>query len=288
MGIQTGRPKAELLFSTVWQNKGPINLCTVMDCFMRLQDFAPEEISFYLSGLDDSVWSGVCTAHCLSFLSLYLRSYKYEALIPNRGNEPTFQSLDDRIIRCLNSCPSDTEIRTYQAALNCIGLHDEYIYLFQERGMEHKITSLCALKGLKVETTSANEIDYYTKSDLENKKAFFEVYDNMKPGAYLIRAISEAYNEKGEYYGHSMVIIKDEAGAYFFDPSSQGGLVYFDHSVEKEYLYDCISYLCQFFKLNYPRFYGVKAMDWILRPRIEKEILCAVENLDPDSSINVA
>lgn len=259
---------AKLLYSTFWQNQGPINVVAAQNQVQSLNGRRPtDDISFSEKNIGARVDDGVCTAHCLSFLSIYLRSFRNEILTQaiTRRHKPFFKSWDDRVIKCLNACPNDTEIRTNQAALNTI-TKISCSELSLDDFLEAKVASLCALKALKVLSASPNLIDFNNKSENENKKAFFQIFDDLEAGAHILRGICSIDNQGNELYGHSMALIKTEFGSYFFDPSSMGGLAFIKKEREKEYIYDFVKFMCDAFWLKYPRFYKLKAVNWAIRP----------------------
>ncbi len=246
------------LKKVVWGNQGPVNAYHI-DAYLKLLNSVTDgkgKMSFTPFLVSYAVEDGVCSAYCLSFLSVFLRSQLAEHLYQLHTKGPLFEDLQDRVVQSFQNCPTDTQIRTYQAALNTI-YPDHKCGLSVDELLEEKIKALCQLKNLKVLSSSKNNVDFYNRPEESNMGNFIDSVNSLNSGSYLIRAIQEAPNYKGENYGHSMAFIKDESGCYFFDPSSAGGLLHLNSEDASELLYDLVRHLCLHYNLNFPRIYKV-------------------------------
>ncbi|MCH9633293.1 MAG: hypothetical protein S4CHLAM7_00160 [Chlamydiae bacterium] len=200
--------------------------------------FDPAQLSYQVSG-------GVCSAHSLGFIN--------GLLVENK--KPLHQ-------RVLNSAKnykrSNIELRTHQAALNCISKVNSQE---PEDFMKAKVEALVSLYNLEVNFASKD--DLYLKNtnstSLANRADFYNVVESLPEGIFLIRAIAKKDNHKGEYYGHSMAYINDPSGQYFFDPTH--GCSQIASKEVKEKLYEYVATQCDSWGLNYPRFYRLNLQE---------------------------
>lgn len=257
--------KNSCLLHTSWRNIGYVNQNTLPSHLQSLLSSSVNGISFAPGEAQPYVLDGVCTAHCLSFISILLNASSNEKKYYEKYSRCLYDNFRDKVVNSLKNCPTDTEIRTHQAALNTIYNTQQQMLSF-DAFLEAKVTAICALKNLRVVSVSENTIDFLNKKEQVNFEHFKQIISELSEGTYLIRAVKPANNHKGEHYGHSMVFIKKPNETYFFDPSSTGGLTAIKEKNTPQLLYDFIRHLCLKFRLNYPIFYEMESYEFKLVP----------------------
>lgn len=193
---------------------------------------------------------GACSAMTLSFIKLF-----YEMKTELAGKVPSerliFDALTQTYQRSINGFSfSSSYMTSLQAAFNTIEIS-------QIPGLDTKRAKIDLLSnavGLQVEGEASDEMDLTTPI---GKAKLAHTIGTLKPGCYLIRALLEESNHKGERHGHSVAAFKDEHDGqlYYYDPNY--GLRLLDH----HNLHLNIKGIHKDFLTNKVRFYPVKPQD---------------------------
>ena len=258
------------------EGHGPVIKELAQECLLKLQKNAAPGVKFDKFRLEDSCWGGTCSAQSLNFADLIVGS--------------SVKPLSQKVISIAKqNTTSSLNLRTQQAALNAIAKDEST----SERDFSRaKVESIVALRDFKVDFASeplklnVESIEQVIKNlinknrnaedkeeELRIYQSFHSVVSKLPDGMYFTRMLCDAENYKMEYFGHSLIYIKDASGHYLFDPAK--GL----HEISIK------NWQAQLFKLFYessaqwligtPRFYRIVKKD-SLTSRLESAVNSAL------------
>ena len=198
--------------------------------------FNKDKVSGYLDG-------GNCTAMSFEFLASYFKNKKI------CQKEPNFRSevLLNRIIQIgQDFALSSEKMRVLQAAYNTIEVRKLNISVDYSK---NKIQSLANSHGLKIDYSS-KEIDLNT---INTENELRSHVDALPEGAFLVRLLKPADNEKLEEHGHTLVYVKDQGVDLFYDPNY--GVIHLNVAEHTSVLYESFKNCLCYFETNKARFY---------------------------------
>lgn len=203
-------------------HEGPVSVEKVKEICNTLNACAPTEIQFDTTKISERLQGGVCTAMSLEFLSAY---FTKDSISP----------------------PVASEMRTLQAAYNTIRITSS-----QELNHDYskdKIEAVANYYKFDVQPAS-EEID---TTVLRSASELATTVNNLSQGAFLIRIIKPATNEKMEEYGHSFVYIKTSELEVLYDPNC--GVRRLSSSERSAVLFTFLMDYSQSFQVSKTRFY---------------------------------
>lgn len=159
---------------------------------------------------------GVCSSASLIFLHTY--TY-FKEIYKTRSLSDKVQYALDSTFPARNG--KDNTIAIIQAAMNTIGRKSPSIDVDTTQFRLAKVDGLARFFDMKVETAST---PFYTS--LVTLDELKEIINNLEMGTHLLRIVRNYANEKGEKYGHTLALIKEEDVSFFFD-ANLGTLVFF-------------------------------------------------------------
>lgn len=190
---------------------GDVSLAKVESIRAKLNQQSAPGIKFNSTKVSDYIKGGTCTAMSLEFLDSFFKIQ--QACIQN--SNPQSEIWANRISQIGSKFAlSSREMRTRQAAYNTIEVRkvDSEIDLDYSR---NKIQSLANYHSLKIDYAS-DEIDI---QQINEENELSSSIDTLPDGAFLIRILKLAHNEKLEERGHSLVYIKEKGFGCFYDPN---------------------------------------------------------------------
>jgi hypothetical protein len=198
---------------------GLVDLSRAQNIISSLNWQAPNSISFCQDDLVEELEGGVCSAMAFDFLSQFERQPDYLDV------SERFKQIQDSILLV------EPNHRTVQAAYNTISRADES-QPFSEKFNRAKIEALlkyeCPLSSVISQSPTFN-------LDLSNSNAKITSYlEILSDGKYIVRSLQPhdsdsssdsdedleySSNSKGESYGHTTLLIKEEGSTYYYDPA---------------------------------------------------------------------
>jgi len=208
----------------------------------RLDKNKPSCIRFNRNTITNSIEGGTCSAMSLEFLATY---FKIKEACPVDADYRSYmlQKLRESGSKFASS---SQEMRDRQSAYNTIEvskLSEDIDYA------KNKMQSLANYHGFKIDWSS-DHIDTTLCRDVTS------TMDHLPDGAFLIRILKPANNEKLEEYGHSLVYIKEDGLRLFYDPNF--GLKAFDPSDHVSFLLKNFSTYFRKYQLKNGRFYHIQ------------------------------
>jgi hypothetical protein len=181
------------------------NLNLSSDVFQAIDANKPEKIYFSSAKIYPFDYAGTCSAMALDFLARF-RS-KCNHLSNAQDKKVCVKSFEPFYLA------NRSTFSSRQAAYNTIGIHPQYRN--QSESIKHqKMQSLANYHRLNIKPLT----DTIHVSDIEKKpNAFKKKIAQLPTGTYLIRAILPADNEKMEWYGHTMILIKSPELSIYYD-----------------------------------------------------------------------
>lgn len=165
---------------------------------------SPLGIHFNKSKIVDQLVGGTCSAMALQFVDRYFQIKK--------SCEGSEQILKQIAAIGIQFSASSAEMRDRQAAYNTI----EVVKSSEERDFsKNKMQSLANDHNLSIKFSS-NEMDV---EKLDTEQSLQNDVDALPEGAYLVRIIKPANNEKLEEHGHSLIYIREQGVNLFYDPN---------------------------------------------------------------------
>ena len=188
---------------------GSVSIAKVESIRSKLEIHHTAGIQFNQKKVVDNVVGGTCTAMSLEFLDSYLKA---EKISKENANEQSDMLLKHLINIGQKLSSSSEEMRNRQAAYNTIEVTTENNAIDYSK---NKIQSLANFHSLEI-NYSSSEIDI---EKLNNENELSKEIDVLQEGAFLIRILKPANNEKLEEEGHSLVYIKEHGLGFFYDPN---------------------------------------------------------------------
>lgn len=237
------------------EGHGPVIEDLAQESLLKLQERAASGVKFDKFRLENSCWGGTCSAQSLNFADLVAGS--------------NIRPLHQRVVSVAQqNTTSSLKLRTQQAALNAIAKDESVPVRDFSRA---KIESIVAFRDFKVDfaSKSLEEIVRDTiddsmdldeaELDLCIYQTFHSVVNKLPDGMYFTRMLCNADNYKEEFFGHSLVYVKDENSHYLFDPSD--GLHKITNANWQAELFKLFSDISGQWMLSYPRFYHIVKKD---------------------------
>lgn len=220
---------------------GSVSISEAKTIVRKLNDQSRPEIKFNKAKVTDQVFDGTCTAMSLEFLDSY---FKIKELCKGQPDYKP-QTLLNRIAQLSPKFSLSSKVmRNRQAAYNTIEVKNP-----AGDPSLNKIQSLANYHCLKIDHSS-NE---FNVGKMSNEKEVTQEIDNLPEGAYFVRILKTANNEKLEEYGHSLVYIKEEGIDLFYDPNY--GLISFFEQKSSNYIYNQFKKCYSMFQTEEARFY---------------------------------
>ena len=238
--------KREWLFKgSQFKCDGHVSVAKVNSILVKLDNHRSTGIQFNQKKVVPSLQGGTCTAMSLEFLDSYFKAKK----ISIENSDTQSEMLVDHLIKLgHNFSSSSQEMRDRQAAYNTI----EVLNGSKIDYSRNKVQSLANYHSLVIDYSSS-EIDV---DKLDNESAISEEVDALPEGAFLIRIIKPANNEKLEEFGHSLVYIKERGLGLFYDPNY--GVRNLSPSEHSKVLFEGFKSCFQSFDISKARFYRLQ------------------------------
>ena len=221
---------------------GNVSTSDVQSIVDRLNQNSLKDIRFNQDKVTNTVTGGTCTAMALEFLHSYFQ-------IKEECRRETSETLLERITQIGgNFASSSLEMRTRQAAFNTIEIMRSDGARDYSR---EKMQSLVNYHSLVIDRAS-KELDVHAMSE----DVVQETVEALPDGAFLVRILKPADNEKLEECGHSMVYIKEGELQLFYDPNY--GAINLSLLNRSKNLFNKFKECLQQFQLNQARFYRLQ------------------------------
>ncbi len=226
----------------------------VAEIFSQLEKDQPMGIKFNKNAIKGDVRGGNCTAMSLDFASEYLKMKKKSEI----SEATPLKVLIERIKMFasqynLGRTEINMEFRNRQKAFNCIEVDR------QQQGGDFslaKVQSLANFHFLKI-TDVSEEFTYLDWDHKKTKDKLIQVVNKLQNGIHFLRDLFPSENKKLEEHGHSMVLIKEEQGAFFYDPNT--GVELINRNVAGR-IFDILRINFLYFKVLQSRFYKLEAI----------------------------
>jgi hypothetical protein len=175
----------------------------------KLNESRPVGVQFDENSITDQLVGGTCSAMSLDFIHHYLN------LKGNRQAE-TEEELFTRVLVTSRRYEygSSPEFRVQQAAFNAI----QKVAVERDSQPDFtqaKMASLMAFHHRKI-VYASEMIDFEQKQAVEKTK---DVWAALPQGIFIVRAIRPKANHKEEKHGHTMVLVNESQGKFFYDPN---------------------------------------------------------------------
>lgn len=232
--------KESMIFKGSQENcSGLIDIQTAKNLQQKLLKKSPPGITFNEINSTD-IYGGTCSAMSLEFANQYFKIKQ----------NPLLRSLRSNILSLENLFAlSSIDFRTKQAAYNAIQVTQPKADLDHSR---NKVQALANAYDFKIDYTS-EEIDF---SSDRAEKDFKKKIDQLPNGAYLVRMVSPADNEKLEHFGHSLIYIKEKGIQLGYDPCK--GLMELGTAAPIKVEFQALNECYNTWGLNKTRFYRLQ------------------------------
>lgn len=235
----------QIFYGTQRFHNGPVDSGRVYSILDKLSSAAPNGIHFNQASFNPGTYldGGTCTAMSLEFLSLYLK----------RGNQ---EDLLDQVTKTLSF--SSQELRNRQMAYNMIEVDRDLLSQPCQEGTsfdysKNKIQAIANYHDLKIDYAS-EELDLKISG---SNHLFDQLMEKLPQGAFLIRVLKPADNQKMEEFGHSLAYIQDGKTGLLYDPNE--GLRQLDPDKKNQVLYELINIdVVEAFDASRLRFYRLQ------------------------------
>ena len=226
---------------------GDVSVSKVQSIRAELEKKRLHGICFNSKKVNPTVVGGTCTAMSFEFLDSYFEAKKITQKMPDPESNRLFNHLlcsGEKFAKC------SPEIRDRQAAYNTIEVQ---LDVENVDCSKNKIQSLANHRAFKIDHSSKT-IDVKTL----NQKSLAEEVKSLPEGAYLLRIIKPAHNEKLEECGHSLVFIKEPGLDLLYDPND--GLRNLTPLIHSNVLYDKFKQCLRDFQTSEARFYRFQSI----------------------------
>lgn len=199
------------LFVGTQQGKsGSVSKKVVDDLRIQLDIRHPPGIRFSPNKVVDCLEGGTCSSMTLEFLDSYFKEKADQSKLGDSSVEgmiKRIQNLSDKFL-----CSSEKR-RDLQAAFNTIVV--ENIPGGTVDYSRNKVQSLANFHDLEIDYCS-RELDLTT---VKSEKDIADLISELPKGAFFIRIIQPANNDKLEVQGHSLAYIKEDGLEVYYDPN---------------------------------------------------------------------
>lgn len=227
--------------------EGQVSIAKVESICARLDAHRSLGIHFNQEKVIDFVEGGTCTAMSLEFLDSYFKIRKTCTKKPNYRSD----MLVDYIVQLGQKFSSSSEeMRNRQAAYNTIEVDDALDDTIDYS--KNKVQSLANYHSLLIDYSSS-EIDIDT---LSSESELSKEVNALPEGAFFIRILKPANNEKLEEHGHSLIYIKERGLNFFYDPNF--GVRNLSSSDYPKILFEAFKSCFQAFRISKARFYRLQ------------------------------
>lgn len=241
---------------TSQRGEGTIDIQKRDAVFEKLQKESPLDIFFNPQELKNKLEGGACSALSFDFASSLIQLVNQEGIELNSEEVFDFIETVGRQFR-RGGGPNQEIYRSIQSAFNTIEVNPKP----ETKDIsKQKVQALANNYNLKiVETTE----DFVPE---EGMKRLSEIYHNLGEGFYIVRMIKPEVNRKMEDFGHSMVLVKNSFGSYFFDPNSK--ILFSPHSKAPKKVFKLLKALEKKWELKNTRFHKIEPKESEFRPEI--------------------
>ncbi len=188
---------------------GGVSVSKVEEIVASLGVKSPLGICFNKNKITSFLMGGACSALALEFVERYLRLQKDMMSGKIENQEPYFDRVKKIGTHLAQSCEA---MRTRQRAFNTIEVIQPCVSLDP---FQSKVQALANFHSLFI-THSSTEINVHKQLD---EAEVCNVVDGLPNGAYFLRIIKPAQNEKLEEHGHSLVFVKENGMKLVYDPN---------------------------------------------------------------------
>lgn len=245
----------KLVQGTQGNSSGITEKNKVNNVLEQLNQNLPSGIYFNKAKVTGKLEGGICSAISLGFAYEYTQAKK-------KNNFTSLKKLAEKVTTIANNnnfyrFPDSERLKEYrniQEAFNCIEVDKSKNTVDFSRA---KIQALANCYFLKI-THSSKKIIYKQGSTDNTQKLLSEEIKKLPYGVHLLRDILPEKNEKLEKHGHSMVLIKEKIGVFFFDPNY--GLRLFNKNIDSQ-VFEFLKKNNKFFQVTDSHFYTLSSKD---------------------------
>lgn len=223
---------------------GQVSIAKVESIRAKLEAHRSIGIGFNQAKIVSSLKGGTCTAMSLEFLDLYFQTKKINLQQPDAQSEMLVNHLMQLGAKFSSS---SQEMRDRQAAYNTIEVESTDSTIDYSR---NKVQSLANYHSLMIDYSSS-EVDIHKLDD-----AISQEIDALPEGAFFIRILKPANNEKLEEDGHSLAYIKEHGLGLFYDPNF--GIVNLTPGEHSKILFAGFKICFCLFQVSKARFYRLQ------------------------------
>lgn len=240
-----------LIQDNLWLFSGSQNDCNgsvfvekVQSRLERINKDCPPGILFNVKKINPSITGGTCTAMSLKFLKAYFKAKM------KSNHRP--EVLQEELVKSKGKFAKSSEkMRIRQAAYNTIEVKLENSFRKIDYS-KNKVQALANDRSLKIDASSA-EIDMKKSF---NESGFASEVEKLPTGAFLVRILKPANNEKLEEHGHSLVYVKEKELSLFYDPNCGVRVLSpYKHAIV---LFDLFKVYYESFEVSKARFYRLE------------------------------
>lgn len=191
--------------------------------------------------IPENLTGGTCSAMSFDYIDNYLKQ--------NEGiGDDTTRRLEVIKNMRLRYAVSSTEFRINQTAFNTIC---KFSQEHSEDFKKDKMASMLNFYDRKI-VHASREVSLLSRNA---QKKICSILDNLSYGVFAVRALLTADNAKEEERGHTMVLIKEKDGCFFYDANV--GVLQLVKGSEAKVLHNCLQAACCTFNIPNARFYQV-------------------------------
>lgn len=226
---------------------GAVSVAKVESIRAKLDVRRPIGIQFNQKKVVDSIEGGTCSAMSLEFLDSYFKAKKINV---KTADEQSALSIDRIVKLSQKFASSSQEMKSRQAAYNTIEVDRSLGSAIDYS--KNKVQSLANYHSLVIDYSSS-EID---TEKLDHERRLSKELKDLPEGAFLVRILKPAKNDKLEEYGHSFVYIKENDMGLFYDPNQ--GVRNLSPSEHSKILLEEFKNYFRAFGINNARFYRMR------------------------------
>ncbi len=245
--------QTSLIRNRQWLFKGAQTGCTGAVLIAKVESIRAKldiersiGIQFNQEKIIDFLEGGTCTAMSLEFLDSYFNAKKINIKKPG---DRSGMLLDHLVKLNQKFSSSSEEMRNRQAAYNTIEVQLDSSLGDPVDYSKNKIQSLANYHSFVIDYSSS-EIDI---NKLDHEAELSKEVEALPEGAFLVRILKPADNEKLEEHGHSLVYIKEHGLGLFYDPNY--GARNLSSSEHPKILFEGFKSCFQSFGVSKARFY---------------------------------
>ncbi len=223
------------------EGRGGVSVSKVEKIRAKLESQSALGIEFNPKKVTDRIEGGTSSAMSLEFLNVY---FKTKEIILKKSDSQS-NLLLSRLMGFAEEFSASSEyMRNLQAAFNTIEVRK------LDRAVDYsknKMQSLANYHSFVIDYSS-KEMKLYKNI----RKKIVRVVSTLPEGAFLVRLLKSAKNEKLEAHGHTMVYIREKGIRLFYDPNF--GARCLTPSEHNQVLFNSFKKCCRVFQKNKARF----------------------------------